>query len=92
METKWYFLGAILLVCAFLLIVGFLKQRFDLIVNFILRICVGLLGIYLLNTILASSNISLGVGTNSLNALVVGVLGLPGFLMVYGVAAYFHFT
>lgn len=92
METKWYFLGAILLVCVFLLIVGLIKQRFDLIVNFILRMCVGLLGIYLLNTILASSHIALGVGTNSLNALVVGVLGLPGFLAVYGVATYFYFT
>ncbi len=92
METKWYFLAAILAVCVILLLIGFLKSRFDLIVNFILRICLGLLGIYLLNTILASSQINLGVGVNSLNALVVGVLGLPGFLLVYGAAAYFHFT
>lgn len=92
METKWYFLAAILAVCVFLLIVGFLKQRFDLIVNFILRMCVGLLGIYLLNTILVSSHIVLGVGTNSLNALVVGLLGLPGFMLLYGTAVYFYFT
>lgn len=92
METKWYFLAAILAVCAFLLVVGFLKKRFDLVVNFILRMSVGLLGIYLLNTILASSHITLGVGTNSLNALVVGLLGLPGFLLIYGSAAYFYFT
>ncbi|MGN6711344.1 SigmaK-factor processing regulatory protein BofA [Anaerocolumna jejuensis DSM 15929] len=92
METKWYFLAAILAVCVFLLIIGFLKSRYDLVVNFILRICLGLLGIYLLNTILASSHITLGVGVNSLNALVVGLLGMPGFLLLYGTAAYFYFT
>lgn len=92
MGTKWYFLAAILAVCVFLLLIGFLKSRFDLIVNFILRICLGLLGIYLLNTILASSYITMGVGVNSLNALVVGLLGLPGFLLLYGTAAYFYFT
>lgn len=72
-----------------ILIVSLIKKRFDLIVNFGLRIFAGLLAIYILNTILKGFNLDLAVGMNSLTALVVGVLGLPGFALLYGLAIYF---
>ncbi len=83
---------AIIIICIALIAFGLIKHRFDLLVNFCLRIFSGLLGIYLLNSLLLSLHLTLGVGTNGLTALVIGLLGLPGFLLVYGVAAFYYFT
>lgn len=89
MESKIFIV--IIVICVGLIVVGLIKHRFDLLVNFGLRIFAGLLGIYLLNTILLNFNLALGVGTNGTNALIIGLLGIPGFLLVYGTATYFHF-
>lgn len=82
----------IIIICIALIVFGLIKHRFDLLVNFGLRIFSGLLGIYLLNSLLLSFHITLGVGMNGLTALAIGILGIPGFLLVYGVAALFYFT
>ncbi len=81
----------IIIICIALILFGLIKHRFDLLVNFGLRIFAGLLGIYLLNSLLLNFGLTLGVGTNGLTALVIGLLGFPGFLLVYGIAAYFYF-
>ncbi len=81
----------IIVICLGLLLYGLIKHRFDLLVNFGLRVFAGLLGIYLLNALLAGFELSLDVGINGMNALSVGVLGIPGFLLIYGIALYFHF-
>jgi inhibitor of the pro-sigma K processing machinery len=82
----------IIIICVALILFGVIKHRFDLIVNFGLRIFAGLLGIYLLNTLFDSIGVAIVAGTNSFNALVVGLLGVPGFLLVFGVATYFYFV
>ncbi len=82
----------IIIICIALIIFGLIKHRFDLLVNFGLRIFSGMLGIYLINSLLLNFHLNLGVGTNGLTALVIGLLGIPGFLLVYGVAAFFYFT
>ncbi len=82
----------IIIICIALIVFGLIKHRFDLLVNFGLRIFSGMLGIYLINSFLYSFGLSLSVGTNGFTALAIGLLGLPGFLLVYGVAAFFYFT
>ncbi|MGB8452780.1 MAG: pro-sigmaK processing inhibitor BofA family protein [Anaerocolumna sp.] len=82
----------IIIICIVLITFGLIKHRFDLLVNFGLRMFSGLLGIYLLNNLLLSFHLTLGVGTNGLTALVIGLLGLPGFLLVYGVAVFYYFA
>lgn len=82
----------IIIICVALIAFGLIKHRFDLLVNFGLRIFSGLLGIYLVNSLLLNFHLTLGVGTNGLTALVIGLLGVPGFLLVYGVAAFYYFT
>lgn len=80
---------AIIIISAILLIISIVKQRFDLLVNFALRIVAGLLAIYISNTLLQGFGLDLTVGLNALTALVVGVLGLPGFTLLYGLAFFF---
>lgn len=82
----------IIIICVALILFGLIKHRYELLVNFGLRIFSGLLGIYLVNSLLSSFHITLGVGTNAYTALTIGLLGMPGFLLVYGVAALFYFT
>jgi inhibitor of the pro-sigma K processing machinery len=88
MESKIFVV--IIVICVALILFGIIKHRFDLLVNFGLRIFGGLLGIYILNYVLIRFDLAFGVGTNALTTLVIGLLGLPGFLLVYGVAAYFY--
>ncbi len=82
----------ILGICVVMLVIGLIKKRYDLLVNFGLRLAMGILGIYLLNSFLANFGLSMEVGANGYNALIVGLLGLPGFLLIYGLAAYFYFV
>jgi len=90
MESKIFIV--IIIICLILLAIGLIKKRMDLLVNFGLRVFAGLVGIYIVNMLLDGLGLSLGVGTNGLTALTIGSLGIPGFLLVYGVALYYYFV
>ncbi len=90
MESKIFVV--IIIICLILLAIGLIKRRMDLLVNFGLRVFAGLVGIYIVNMILDGLGLALGVGTNGLTALTIGSLGIPGFLLVYGVALYYYFV
>lgn len=82
----------IILICLGLLLFGLIKHRFDLLVNFGFRIIIGFVGIFLINSLIGFLGFGIGVGTNAITALVIGLLGIPGFVLVYGIAVYFSFT
>ena len=58
------------------------------ILNFLLRMVFGAVGIKLINAILSSQNISIFVGLNLLTLLTVGSLGISGLGLLYGIAAF----
>lgn len=60
----------------------------DLILNFFLRIVMGILGIYVCNTLFSSLGVGIYLGINLLNLLLVGILGISGFGLVFAVAAF----
>lgn len=76
---------AILGVCLVVLLIGALGRKVEWLVNFILRAVMGTVGIYFLNYILASQNVSVAVGINPLTILTSGVLGFPGIAVLYGI-------
>ena len=84
-----YVLFLILGILAVVLGVAIKRKRMEIFINFVLRLAAGAVGIYLLNTILAMASIQTLVGFNMTNVLVVGVLGLPGFALLYGLGFYF---
>ncbi len=86
---EYVFLGIIVAIGIILVVYGVKKKRMDIFVNYTLRMAAGILGIYLVNAILNSFSIPVNVGINTYNMLVIGLLGTPGFLLVYGVFAYF---
>lgn len=61
----------------------------NLFLNFVLRVFAGFVGIYLVNIILMKCSLNISVGMNEVNALVLGLLGTPGFLLLYGISFYY---
>ena len=76
---------AILGVCLVVLLIGALGRKVEWLVNFILRAVMGTVGIYFLNYILASQNVSVAVGINPLTILTSGFPGFPGIAVLYGI-------
>lgn len=76
---------AILGVCLVVLLIGALGRKVEWLVNFILRAVMGTIGIYFLNFLLASQNVSVAVGINPLTILTSGFLGFPGIAVLYGI-------
>ena len=76
---------AILGVCLIVLIIGAMGRKVEWLVNFILRAVMGTIGIYILNYIFASQQISVAVGINPFTILTSGILGFPGIVVLYGI-------
>jgi inhibitor of the pro-sigma K processing machinery len=82
------FIGVII-ACVIFIVICLIRRRPDLIVDFGLRACIGTAGIYILDMILKSKGYGINVGINGASVLTNGLLGLPGFLMLYGLAVYY---
>ena len=79
----------IIVACLVFIAVCLIRRRPDLIVDFGLRAAVGTAGIYLLDFILRWKGMDISVGVNGVSVLANGLLGLPGFLLLYGLAFYY---
>ncbi len=82
-------LAGIIIACILFIAICIIRRRPDLIINFGLRACIGTAAIYLLDLILRSRGYSINVGINGITILTNGFLGLPGFLLLYGLAFYY---
>lgn len=82
-------LAIIIVICIVFIGVCIIRRRPDLIVDFVLRACVGTAGIYLLDFVLGFAGYQINVGVNVFTILSNGLLGLPGFILLYGLAFYY---
>ena len=89
MENK--IMIGIIIICIVLIIFCVVKHRMDLVVNFVFRAILGTAGIYVLELVLKSMGYAINMGINSATVLVNGILGLPGFLLLYALAIYYIF-
>lgn len=83
-----YGVAAIVIICVLVLAIGTLKQKSKVLFQFLARAVVGLISIYFCNEMLALQNISVSVGMNPVSFLTVGVLGVSGFALLYGILFY----
>ena len=60
----------------------------DILVNFIVRMLIGISLIFFLNQFLLSKEITVNVGINPVTAITAGTLGVPGVCMLYGMVFY----
>lgn len=60
----------------------------DLVLNFLLRVVMGVIGIYVCNNLLSGFGVEIYLGINLLNLLTIGTLGISGFGLVFAIAAF----
>lgn len=83
-----YGVAAIVIICVLVLAIGTLKQKSKVLFQFLARAVVGLVSIYFCNEMLALQNVSVSVGLNPVSFVTVGVLGVSGFALLYGILFY----
>ncbi len=64
-----------------------MKNKKQILVNFMVRAILGMSIIFCTNQILLQQEVPIKVGFNAVTFLVSGALGLPGVAMLYGVVA-----
>lgn len=79
--------GAILLMLAIVLLIGLLKSRVQVLLNFLVRMALGAVCVLFMNDYLAAQGISIAVGLNPFSLLTLGSLGFGGFALLYGIVA-----
>lgn len=75
-------------VCAGVLLIGAMRRRVEWLLNFVLRVVLGTLAIFLINICLEKLGMTSGVGLNPITVLTSGLLGFPGLAMLYGIYFY----
>ena len=85
MEQKY---GAVIILsmCVVVLLIGMMKKKAERILNFFVRMVVGLVCVYFLNSFLQANGVAVAVGINPLSAITLGSLGTGGFALLYGIA------
>ncbi len=61
------------------------KNKLETVLTFVLRILMGFLGIYIGNQILGQMGIDVMVGINAVTMGAIGILGLPGYALLYAI-------
>ncbi|MCI9489972.1 MAG: Pro-sigmaK processing inhibitor BofA [Dorea sp.] len=64
------------------------ERQPHIMINFFVRVILGIAMIFFVNEFLEFENISVRVGMNPLTLLTSGVLGTPGVALLYGIAFY----
>ena len=75
-------------ICLLVLFIGILKQRADLVLNFVVRMAAGAVAIVFCNQLLSKNGVDIMVGLNPWSLTTVGLLGAGGFTLLYGIMAY----
>lgn len=71
--------------CALVLGISVLKQRAQIVLNFLVRMVLGVFGIVIVNHLLKTQGISIAVGLNPLTLLTTGTLGFGGVALLYAI-------
>ncbi len=64
------------------------KRGFELILNFFVRVIVGITLIFFVNQFLIEKNMESNVGINPVTMITSGTLGVPGVTLLYGISFY----
>ncbi len=75
-------------ICVLVLVIGILRRKAEIVLNFLVRTIVGAMAIFFVNLTLAELGIEGMVGINPLSLLTVGSLGTGGLALIYGILFY----
>lgn len=78
----------IVIACVVVLLIGVIRRKSEILINFVLRAVMGTIAIYFINQLLAYQQLNMGIGINPLTVLTSGSLGFPGLILLYGINLY----
>lgn len=81
-------IAVILGICVLILLIGLLKRRAEFLLNFVVRVVVGVAAIYFTNQLFVSQGSSIAVGINPVSLVTIGLLGFGGYGLLYGIIIY----
>lgn len=84
MIENWILLAIIIFSSMVLIFITYKRHR-GVLTNIMLRLVGGLIGIIGTNWLMALIGYNLYVGINIWTAVTVGTLGIPGFILLYGI-------
>lgn len=64
-------------------------KKIEWIINFLLRAVLGIILVYCCNSILHKIGVTNLPGINTVNIASIGILGIPGIILLYGITFYF---
>lgn len=73
------------LVCVVVLGIVLLKGKARFLLAFLSRMCLGGIGILILNKVFAGWGIAISVGLNPISLLTSGILGFPGVALLFAI-------
>lgn len=68
--------------------IGAIRRKAEWVINFVLRMIMGTIGIYFINYVMAYYGLECGVAINPFSVLTSGILGIPGLAVLYGINFY----
>lgn len=71
--------------CGLVLLIAVLKQRARIVLNFLVRLILGAICIFLVNNFLAGQGSTVAVGINPISLLTSGTLGFSGVALLYAI-------
>lgn len=86
LQSIEFFFGVF--VCIVVLLVVAIRKKIEWLLNVVMRSILGTIAIYFINLVLNSGGISLGVGINVVTIAILGILGFPGLIALYGIGFY----
>ena len=80
-QGEWAIIGVLGMVL-FIVVIG---KKIQMLLNFMIRIVLGGIGIIYANDFFTSQGIAISVGLNPVSLLTIGILGIGGFALLYGI-------
>lgn len=78
--------GLVIIAMLFIVIfIGAVRRKTEWIINFVLRIVMGIIVIYTGNLVFGYYGVDISVAINPISILVSGFLGIPGIAVLYGI-------
>lgn len=84
MKNGFIIIGMLIVV----VFVGAVRRKAEWVINFLLRMVMGTIGIYFINYLLAYYGLEFDVAINPFSVLTSGFLGIPGLAVLYGINFY----
>lgn len=77
-------------VCLLVIVLAIFFKKIEWLVNFAFRALLGVVLLYCINSVLVNFGVKQVPGINEINIASIGLLGMPGILMLYAIMIYYN--